>query len=427
MKQTLKAGSLFVLLVSMVFSISIHFDYEERYKVISSDAEGYYQYLPAVFIKKDITDQPYSYYMEDGRLFNKYTCGVALLEMPFFLGAHLYTRLTESEAADGYSQNYEYALQLSAAFYLVAGMFCLYYFLRRYFPAWAIVISLLAIYQGTNMLYYTNGEAGMSHVYSFFIFSAFICFTPHFLEFKGIKFTLVTGLLLGIAVLLRPTNIILGFFILFYDVYNFRELRDRFMLLLGRWWHFAIIAVIGVLVFIPQMYYWNKMLGKLFVNSYRYDVAVTGFINWRNPKILQVLAGHRSGWLLYAPVMILSLIGLVWIFIKHAYHSRGLMIIFLILLYLSGSWSAYTFGSAYGYRPFIELSAFLSIPFVFMMWKIFRSNSIVLKALLVLFIANCIFLNYRLIELYDASWDGLWWKWENYFHTIKQAYYIEPS
>lgn len=427
MRSKLVAGTLFAVLTGIVFSLSLTLNSEDRFKPISSDAEGYYQYLTAVFIKHDITSQPYSYYMENGTLFNKYTCGVAMMEMPFFLGAHAFTKLTDPEAATGYTDNYIYAVQLAAAFYLVAGMFFLFYFLRRYFPVWAVLTSLLLIYVATNLFYYVHGECGMSHVFSFFLFAGIIYFTPYFLGFRKIKYTIAIALLMGISVLLRPTNIIIGLFFLFYDVYSITQLRDRFLLLLRNWWHFAIIVIAAVIIYIPQMYYWHKTLGKYFVNSYRYDYAVTGFINWRQPKIFQVLAGHRSGWLIYTPIMILSLAGIVWTFYKRSFHSRALLFIFLVLLYLSASWSAYTYGGAYGFRPFVELYAFLSIPFTFITWKIFSGRSILIKLVAFVFIANCIYLNIRFFDLYNGAWDGMGWHWENVETVIEQAYYITPS
>ena len=426
MNQRLKIIVLFIVLVAAVFAFSKYINRDNRFKPISSDAEGYYQYLPAIFIKKNITDQPYSYWMEDGRLFNKYTCGVALLELPFFAGAHAYTKITDPDNATGYTNNYVNAIVLSAAFYMVLGMFLLYYFLRRYFSVFVCLVTLICIYGGTNLFYYVHAECGMSHVYSFFLYSAFVYFTPYFLEFRKLKYTFVIALILGISVLLRPTNIIISMFVLFYDVYSFKALRERFFLLLRNYRSLVIIALAGIIVYIPQMYYWHTMFGKPFINSYRYDIAVTGFINWRSPRLIEVLFGHRSGWLLYTPIMLIAVIGIIWMAIKKAYHAIGILIIFLVMLYLSASWSAYTFGWAYGYRPFIELYAFLAIPFAYVLACTFSSRSIALKALVVIFLVHGLFLNRRLFEIY-SGWDGPEWTWKRTKGIFKHAYYLDKE
>ena len=57
--------------------------------VIWSDAEGYYLYLPAVFIYGGFEGIPYrttvqfSNYPGTEKVFTKYTCGVAMLEMVY--------------------------------------------------------------------------------------------------------------------------------------------------------------------------------------------------------------------------------------------------------------------------------------------------------------------------------------------------------
>jgi hypothetical protein len=424
MKKRLRIVLLFIVLVGAVFALSKYINRDGRFKTISSDGEGYYQYLPAVFIKKDITAQPYSYWLEDGRLFNKYTCGVALLELPFFIVAHAYTRLTDPVNANGYTENYADAIMLSAAFYMVLGMFLLYRFLRRYFPEFACIVTLVCIYAGTNMFYYVHGESGMSHVYSFFLYGTFVHFTPYFLEFRKLKYTLIIAIVLGISVLLRPTNIIISLFILFYAVYSTKALRERIMLLLRNYKSLLLIMAACIIVYIPQMYYWHTMFGKLFVNSYKYDIAVTGFINWRSPKILEVLFGHRSGWLLYTPIMLLAVIGMIRMAIKRSHHAIGILFIFLVMLYLGASWSAYTFGWAYGYRPFIELYAFLAIPFAYMVSLAFNGKSLVLKALVAVFILNGLFVNRRLFEIY-SGWDGPEWTWERTKDVFRHAYFLD--
>lgn len=423
MKNKLKILLLFIALVAAVFTVSKHLNSDHRFKPISSDAEGYYQYLPSIFIKKDIMDQPYSYWLEDGRLFNKYTCGVALLELPFFTVAHIYTKITDPESATGYTNNYVNAIVLAAAFYFVLGLFFLYYFLRRFFSVLVCLLTLLCIYIGTNLFYYVHAESGMSHVFSFFLYSALIYFTPYFLEFRKLKYTIIIALILGISALLRPTNILISMFILFYDVYSLKALRERILLLLRNYKALLIIALAGVIIYLPQMYYWYVMFEKPFVNSYRYDVAVTGFINWRHPKIFEVLLGHRSGWLLYTPIMLISVIGLIWIAIKKNYHSIGIVILFLVMLYLSASWSAYTFGWGFGYRPFVELYTFLAIPFAYIVSRVLYSKSISLKALIFLFVANCIFVNQRFFQFY-SGWDGPGWTWEYTRSIFKYAYYL---
>lgn len=67
---------------------------------IWSDQEGYYLYLPAVFIYDGFKGIPFKNccgFTEEGNVANKYTYGVSLLELPFFLIIHGYATITGSE------------------------------------------------------------------------------------------------------------------------------------------------------------------------------------------------------------------------------------------------------------------------------------------------------------------------------------------
>ena len=62
--------------------------------VIWSDAEGYYKYLPGLFILRDFhkldAGSVWPYYNDQGEFVNKYTCGVAYFQLPFFLAGHIW-------------------------------------------------------------------------------------------------------------------------------------------------------------------------------------------------------------------------------------------------------------------------------------------------------------------------------------------------
>jgi hypothetical protein len=65
--------------------------------VIWSDSEGYYKYLPGLFILKDFhqleAGSIWPYYNDKGEYIDKYTCGIAYFELPTFLVAHAIDQL----------------------------------------------------------------------------------------------------------------------------------------------------------------------------------------------------------------------------------------------------------------------------------------------------------------------------------------------
>ncbi len=103
-KLNLKERILLVLIiiVSIVISYKILKHPENQ---IWSDMEGYYVYLPSVFIYNDFVKEAVrdTNYIKphpiSGKTYTKYTCGVALMEMPFFLATHAYAKCTNDDTS----------------------------------------------------------------------------------------------------------------------------------------------------------------------------------------------------------------------------------------------------------------------------------------------------------------------------------------
>jgi hypothetical protein len=93
-KRILIVG-IFVLLWFLLALISWNRNKYNMYNIIWSDAEGYYMYLPAVFIHSGFdslipkTPHQFNRHPVTKRVFTKYTCGVALMQSPFFAVAHI--------------------------------------------------------------------------------------------------------------------------------------------------------------------------------------------------------------------------------------------------------------------------------------------------------------------------------------------------
>jgi hypothetical protein len=99
-------------------------------KTISADGEGYYDYLPSLFIHHDLirNDIPFSKdsvfysrlanppYVSYGDFkVNKYPCGTAVLQLPFFMYSY-FTTLRENNSTDGYQFPFQKAIFYSAIF-----------------------------------------------------------------------------------------------------------------------------------------------------------------------------------------------------------------------------------------------------------------------------------------------------------------------
>ena len=120
---------LFLLLIPSAIFLSFN---ANRYpdKLIWSDMEGYYVYLPATFIyggfdKVQVRDKDYLKVLPGtNKIYTKYTCGAAILEAPFFLAAHALSGPL-GFPSDGHSAIYSYGLMMAGVFYMLAGLLLL--------------------------------------------------------------------------------------------------------------------------------------------------------------------------------------------------------------------------------------------------------------------------------------------------------------
>ncbi|MCF8343945.1 MAG: hypothetical protein K9H13_04845, partial [Bacteroidales bacterium] len=157
-----------LLVIISVFS-NIRFE-GFRTDVLGGDSRGYYTWLPAVFIhhtldfdevreiqKKRHGSHYQGHYYSDyeGTLINKYTSGVALLILPFFLLALLFSYVF-GLPVDGYSILFQYSVVLAGVFYASLGLYFSYKLLRGMgFGHNISLLSVSAFLLGTNVFYYT--------------------------------------------------------------------------------------------------------------------------------------------------------------------------------------------------------------------------------------------------------------------------------
>jgi hypothetical protein len=149
-----------------------------------------------------------------------------------------------------------------------------------------------------------------------------------------------------------------------------------------------LLALIGFLVFLPQMIYWKFATGNYMFNSY----VGEGFF-FDNPHILKGLFSFRKGWLLYTPVMVLSLAGMIYLWNKVRSVSLAVWVLFGLYLYVVFSWWNWWYGGSFGQRALIDLYPVLAIPFAAFLLHATESAR-KYKAIVIVFISLCTLLNF---------------------------------
>lgn len=281
------------------------------------DGRGYYAQLPAFFIYDDPT---YAFYSEecalkpdaptflnevDGKSVNKYFCGEAFLQLPFFTAGHLIAK-NSSYKANGYTQPYFYSVAIAALFYFLLGLFFLWKLLEKFLSSKRVILFVCICFAfGTNLFHYAVYDPSMSHVYSFAAVTGFLYFIRCFFLSPSRKYLLLAAAALGIVALLRPVNIVV-FFAFPVMAGEWENVKAGF-----RWIEKNIFpAIVAVLLFLAicfvqlYVYYWHT--GHFFVWAYRDE----GF-DFLHPHFLGTLFSYEKGLFVYTPVLLLAIPGLV--------------------------------------------------------------------------------------------------------------------
>ncbi len=371
-KTLLQKPSLLLLFVIPVFIVCVHYNqskWNNKTAVIEFDVINYYSYLPAAFIDKDLkltfinpTNQPYYFATNkywpvktsDERFVIKMSMGLAYLYSPFFFIAHACAGPLGFQQ-DGFSKPYQYAIQFSGLLYLVIGLFWLRRLLLRFYSEQVVFFSILIIYFGTNLLCYSTLKSPMSHQYNFFLFTGLIYFSITWLQTKKPRHAALMGLFIGMLVVVRPTNVILTLFILLYNVNTLTAFKERVLLLVKKMPQVTLMIIIAFLLFVPQMLYW-----KLATGNYLYFSYVGERFYFNDPHLIKVLFSFRNGWLIYSPLMLLSLIGIYFLYNAKSPYFLPILVISPVMLYIFSSWWCWWYGGSFGFRPMIDLYPMLS-------------------------------------------------------------------
>jgi hypothetical protein len=392
------------------------------------DVDQYYSYLPAAFIHHDLSfSYPNSYWttkLENGKSIPKGTLGMAVMYSPFFFIGHLVAKNGEYKT-DGYSLPYKWSIHIGSILFSLLGLwFCrknLLYFFNEYVTA----TTLLCIYLGTNLFYYTYGLGEMPHAYLFFVFSLFIYFVLKWRETKKFKHFLVFSFLAGFATLIRPTECVILLFPVLLGVKNFTDLKDRILVFLSYRFKLIFAVVLFILPFFVQMLYWKTYSGNWLFFSYGEERFF-----FADPQIINFLFSFRKGWLIYTPIMLFAVIG---IYLSRKRLSELFLfnaLYFSLNIYLLSCWWDWAFGGSFGCRPLIQHYAFFAFSFAaFIDWyfnafKTKKILSISMNILLFMIIYFFINLNYKQSWLYKyalISSNGM--TKETYFYILTKENY----
>jgi len=396
--------------------------------LIQWDQSGYNLYLTGLIINNDLKHHYYydqidiSYsptqsikryglnkHPATGHEIIKYPCGVAIFQLPLFLIAHYYCKWSGDHPDEGYSIPYQLAMTFSTILFSLLGLLFLRAFLLSYFKERTVTIVLLAIGFGTNFYYYGAYEQGMSHNYLFFLYAALLYYFGKWFEFPNHKMAIIIGLLTGLTILTRPTDVTILLIVFLWvgwkDLWPFCIKNYKYILSFG--------IVMGLVTSI-QLVYWKYLTGQWVYYSYTYEK-----FEFLNPHIYKGLFSYRKGWFVYTPLALVGFLGFLYSMKEShwKFYVKPVFILLLLNIYIVFSWKAWFYGGSFGCRAMLQSLALLAFPLASLIEFVNNRMKLVYKSALLFTIIVCVVLNifqsyqYHLTLIhYDKMNKEYYWK-----------------
>lgn len=435
-----KAGkhSLYAFIICCVLMTAVSFFYYPKWNrpgseaTISWDASGYYMYLPATFIYKDLKkcsfkdsilskyqptpDFQQAFQHASGNYVMKYPAGQALVMLPFFAAAHAVATVS-AYPADGFSLPYQFCISMGMLLIAFLGLWLLRKILRFYFSDTTTAITLLLTAFATNYLNYAAIDNAMVHNSLFTIYCLLILGSIRFYAQPGIKNAAAIGALIGLATLIRPTEIIAVILPLLWGIGSLNELQQRFRFFLQQYRLLLTAALSAAVVLSIQLIYWKYSSGEWIVYSYQEQ----GF-SWLHPHLYRGMFSTNNGWLTYTPVMFFYFAGLPFLYNKHRLIFWPVILFSTVFIYICFAWDIWWYGGSMGMRAMIHSYPVLLLAVAACTEQLLAAKKIV-KLTALAFILFCSYYNvwlthqahrgglYRAGEMTDAYLQAIFLKW----------------
>lgn len=357
--------SLFSLFLIVLIYICFRYSYTDKnaelpVKQTTWDSFGYYMYLPAMFIYHDVSelnwfdpiDQKYD--LTGGGLYQatkqkkgnyafKYLGGIAVLQSPFFFIAHVIASNSRFEA-DGFSAPYQWAVALGTLLYFILALILLRKLLLVYFNDRTVAITLLLLCLASNLIQYIAIDGGQSHGYIFPLY-VFLLYTTYKWHLNpSYKWVILSGLIIGIATISRPTEAIMIFIPLLWDTHTKESAKLKWQKVRDNYHQIIVLAIFGIVGILPQIIYWKFATGSFIYNvGSKWDFLTPHF---------RVLFGWEKGWFIYTPVTILFVAGLF--FVKNFPFRKAAIAFCLLNIYIIISWHIWRYGGSYSTRALVQ-------------------------------------------------------------------------
>lgn len=281
-----------------------------------------------------------TYLTQEGYPANDWPMGTGLCWIPFFLISqiwHLFASLFgNQELTNGFSWLDKWIVTYGSTLFFGCGTLWLTFRFgqKTNLKTRPLLWSLILLSLGSSFTYHLFVNSADSHLPSAFFIVLFLVVWQCYKE-KGSTILLISaGIVLGMASLVRPHNVLFILTPIIEHVASRRKIRE-----LGS---IVLIGTIALVVFLPQLMVWKTLYGSWLAIPRSEDVR------WFNPQLFNTLFSDFHGMVSWSPLFGLGLLGL---FFKKKWIPY--LIPVLLQLYIYSCNIAWWSGGSFGNRRMI--------------------------------------------------------------------------
>lgn len=347
---------------------------------VRGDGVGYYAYVRSLLIDHDLrfendylqANQSFvmahvdaegrllpRFFTKTGYVENHFAVGPAILWAPVMITVHgvvlLANRLGAHIAPDGYSRPYLMSMAMTTACYGFLSLYLAFRMARKYFGnPWAF-LATISIWMASSLPIYMYFNPSWSHALSAFTVTLFLWYWDRTRETRTAGQWAILGVLAGLMGNVYYPNAILLIFPALETAMLIRASRlgSRINvtvqnLALG----FGVFLAAFLVSLLPTFVTRQIIYGSPFETGYP---PVWGW-SWSSPVLFKVLFSSDHGMFSWTPVLLLSVIGLVFLVRRDFLLGMGSLLTFLAYWYFIASYPDWDGISSFGNRFFVSLS-----------------------------------------------------------------------
>lgn len=371
----MKSTSKITLIISFLVILFTRINGDTQ-RVLTWDVFGYYLYLPSIIKYNDpniqndqwLLDIMDTYkpsgtlyqinYLNDNKKSLRYPIGMAVLNLPFYLGAEAINQIFNLKQSQ-VGPLYQWAWIIGGLFYTFIGLFYLRKILLHFFNENISSLSLALIIFGTNYFQMTAYAGNLPHQYLFSLINLLIWLCIKRTQNRKISLDYNIGILGGLITITRPNEIVVMLIPLLFGIVSIQNVLPKIQYWFKNLFSLAGMLTGGLTIVFIQLFYWKITTGQWVF--YSYDDPGVGF-DFLNPHTFDFLFSFRKGWFIYTPLALIAIFGIFIMARKRNPLAIPSLLFLFINLYIISSWTCWWYaGASYSSRSMVSSYGILAI------------------------------------------------------------------